>query len=117
MPRRTKKLCANPGCGRAVHGRYCEQHQAAAKQARQQRDEQRGTAASRGYGHKWRKAREGFLKAHPLCAHCEAQGRVTAATVVDHIDPHRGDMRKFWDAGNWQPLCKHHHDRKTAAGG
>ena len=35
------------------------------------------------------------------------------ATVVDHIKPHRGDKKLFWDRGNWQPLCEHHHNVKT----
>ena len=38
---------------------------------------------------------------------------IVAAVVVDHIEPHRGDKIKFWDRGNWQPLCKDCHDRKT----
>lgn len=42
---------------------------------------------------------------------CEAEGRTTAASVVDHIKPHRGDQALFWDRANWQPLCKPHHDR------
>ncbi|WP_338080605.1 HNH endonuclease signature motif containing protein [Cohnella luojiensis] len=41
-------------------------------------------------------------------------GRVVAATVVDHIKPHKGNKILFWDKNNWQPLCKQHHDRKTA---
>jgi len=55
---------------------------------------------------------------------CEREGRVTAATVVDHIDPHRtawalasGDAdaiaaarARFWDHDNWQSLCAAHHD-------
>jgi 5-methylcytosine-specific restriction protein A len=36
------------------------------------------------------------------------------ATVVDHIIPHNGDMVRFWDQDNWQPLCKQCHDIKTA---
>lgn len=35
------------------------------------------------------------------------------ATVVDHIVPHRGDDRLFWDEENWQALCKNCHDSKT----
>ena len=27
----------------------------------------------------------------------EAQGRVVPATVVDHVVPHRGDQKLFWD--------------------
>jgi len=41
---------------------------------------------------------------------CEARGRVTPATVVDHITPHRGDMARFWDRENWQSLCAPCHD-------
>ncbi len=33
------------------------------------------------------------------------------ATVVDHIKPHRGDPKLFWDQENWQALCARHHDR------
>ncbi|WP_315125277.1 HNH endonuclease signature motif containing protein [Comamonas antarctica] len=69
------------------------------------------TSAQRGYGYKWQKAREGFLRSHPLCVMCEADDRVTAATVVDHKVPHRGDQALFWDRSNWQSLCATHHSR------
>ena len=42
---------------------------------------------------------------------CQAVGRVTAASVVDHITPHKGDYSLFWKADNHQALCKHCHDR------
>lgn len=54
-----------------------------------------------------------FLMAHPLCVQCMAEGRYVRATVVDHIVPHRGDQKLFWDRSNWQALCKAHHDKKT----
>lgn len=66
------------------------------------------------YGRQWRKARRVFLQAHPLCVHCQQEGRVTAATEVDHITPHRGNEAIFWDESRWQALCKMHHSRKTA---
>lgn len=74
-------------------------------------DRHRGSARERGYDSRWDKARRTFLSRHPLCVMCEREGRVTAATVVDHIIPHRGDQKLFWDTGNWQSLCKPHHDR------
>lgn len=37
------------------------------------------------------------------------EGRVTIATIVDHVIPHRGDMDLFWDASRWQPSCDFHH--------
>jgi 5-methylcytosine-specific restriction protein A len=42
---------------------------------------------------------------------CEQLGRVTAATVVDHKIPHKGDPQLFWDETNWQSLCAPCHDR------
>jgi 5-methylcytosine-specific restriction protein A len=69
-------------------------------------DRQRPSAARRGYGPRWRRARAAFLAQHPLCAVCEGRGLVIAATVVDHVVPHRGDERLFWDEGNWAPSCK-----------
>lgn len=77
----------------------------------------RPTAARRGYGYRWQQYRLEFLGEHPLCVHCEAEDRITPATVVDHVVPHRGDEGLFWDEENHQALCKQHHDRKTASGG
>jgi 5-methylcytosine-specific restriction endonuclease McrA len=50
---------------------------------------------------------------HPLCEECLGHGVAMPATVVDHIVPHRGDPKLFWDRSNWQALCKRCHDRKT----
>jgi 5-methylcytosine-specific restriction protein A len=80
-------------------------------------DRERPSAARRGYGRPWRRARAAFLAQHPLCVACRAQGRVVAASVVDHVVPHRGDQRLFWDTGNWAPSCKPCHDAKTAREG
>lgn len=71
---------------------------------------QRQSSTQRGYDRRWRNAREAFLIAHPLCVMCQQQGRASAASVVDHIQPHRGDMVLFWARSNWQALCKHCHD-------
>jgi len=70
----------------------------------------RKTSSERGYGYKWQKARDGFLRKHPLCVDHERRGYVEPAAVVDHIVPHRGDMGLFWDSNNWQALCKQCHD-------
>jgi len=73
------------------------------------RDDKR-TAAQRGYGSRWRKARETYLRRNPLCVYCQKEGRIEVATVVDHKIPHKGDQKLFWDRDNWQPLCKACHD-------
>lgn len=74
-------------------------------------DRHRGSARARGYTTAWDKARKAYLAEHPLCRICQAQNHVRAATVVDHIIPHRGDQELFWDRTNWQPLCAEHHNR------
>lgn len=79
-----------------------------------QYEARRGTAASRGYDSRWKRARDGFLRKHPLCAECEKLGRITTAREVDHIVAHKGDKALFWDRTNWQSLCKPHHSVKTA---
>ena len=107
MPYKPLKPCRYPGCGALTADSFCDRH----KPKRAADD--RATANSRGYNRRWRRARKMFLAEHPLCAECEKNGRLTAATVVDHIIPHKGDQSLFWDESNWQPLCKRCHDRKT----
>lgn len=62
------------------------------------------------YDRWWERARLRFLAKHPLCVRCLDQGRTEAATVVDHITPHKGDVRLFRDRSNWQALCTTHHN-------
>nr|WP_072766196.1 HNH endonuclease [Nitrosospira sp. Nsp11] len=112
MPVSAPKPCSYPGCGVLVQGgSRCASHKHV---ERKQADERRGSAASRGYGSKWQRAREGFLRENPLCEHCIEVDRITASTVVDHKVPHKGDPKLFWNRRNWQALCKPHHDHKTA---
>ena len=58
---------------------------------------------------RWRKLRAAQLVKQPLCEMCAEHSKVTEATVVDHKEPHRGDMVRFW-AGPFQSTCKHCHD-------
>jgi len=112
MPQKPRRPCRYPGCPG-----FCEQGQVFCKDHMEwSSDRLRGGADARGYDSRWRKARALFLKQHPLCAFCQAEGKVVPATVVDHIIPHRGDQRLFWDQTNWEPLCKECHDKKTGRG-
>lgn len=52
----------------------------------------------------WRARRLHQLADEPLCRTCATAGRVTAATVADHIIPHRGDPKLFFE-GELQSLC------------
>ena len=118
------KLCAYPGCRRAVplDETYCDAHKSKAEEMeklRKKRSDQRrlrnkGSASSRGYGRQWQALRNRFIAQHPYCVECMKQGRLTFAQEVDHITPHRGDPRLLYDEDNLQSLCKVCHSRKTA---
>jgi 5-methylcytosine-specific restriction enzyme A len=58
---------------------------------------------------RWRKRARYQLRSHPLCCFCLEESRVTPATVADHVEPHHGDVNKFY-LGRLQSLCKRHHD-------
>lgn len=111
MPLRPFRPCKHSDCTAITRDKsgYCDVHRVDA-------DRYRGNAYERGYTKQWSCESKAFLRAHPLCAECERQGRYAPAQVVDHIIPHRGNQRLFWDKTNWQGLCKHHHDQKTAGG-
>jgi 5-methylcytosine-specific restriction protein A len=76
--------------------------------------DKRPSASQRGYGSRWNRARVQFLKENPLCVECLKRGQVTAATVVDHEIPHKGDTELFWDKSNWRSLCTPDHNAKSA---
>lgn len=141
MPLAAKKPCRHPGCSALVsESGYCATHKKAVQAAQ---DKQRGSAHQRGYGYRWQQASAGFLLKNKYCmcdrhkvvserymlldAHALNDGVMpdgwmafmarnppTRAEVVDHIIPHRGDMKLFWQRSNWQAMSKSCHDAKTA---
>jgi 5-methylcytosine-specific restriction protein A len=117
MPFKSPKECLNPNCHElTTKGAYCPAHTVEHKPYNKELDRSRGSACERGYDGKWRQARVGYLRKHPLCIECVTFGARTPATVVDHIVPHRGDKDLFWHSSNWQALCRRCHNKKTAKG-
>lgn len=112
MPSKPKKPCRKQGCTNLVENGYCEKH----RKESWARDSRRESASKRGYDHRWKKARHEFLVRNPLCKTCLRNGRVEPATDVDHVIPHRGDQKLFWDIQNWQSLCHSCHSKKTNSG-
>jgi 5-methylcytosine-specific restriction endonuclease McrA len=53
---------------------------------------------------RWRKLAKAQLRREPLCARCLDVGRVTPATVADHVVAHGGDWNRFL-LGKLQSLC------------
>lgn len=102
MPTAAAKLCPKHG---VYHGRCPEC--LAARPAR--KPDTRPGARERGYTRRWEVERAAFLRLNRKCCRCSAE-----AVVVDHIVPHKGDDRLFWDRSNWQAMCSTCHNRKTA---
>ncbi|MEV4767783.1 hypothetical protein [Micromonospora humida] len=106
MPR-ALKVCATPGCPQLVRTGRCTTHAAQAEQ-------QRGTAAQRGYDHRWNRRRTAYLRRNPVCRLCPAK-----ATVADHHPTSRRDLvaQGVTDPDADQllrPLCASCHGRETA---
>jgi 5-methylcytosine-specific restriction enzyme A len=70
----------------------------------------RSGARTRGYNDRWEKAAATFRARHPWCLGCLSLGRRVRAELVDHVEPHKGNPKKFWDTGLWQSSCRWHHD-------
>ena len=75
----------------------------------------RKNSTQRGYDHKWEKISRAFRLANPACNEC-GEIREMSRMVVDHVVPHRGDRKIFWEPSNWQTLCQTCHNKKTARG-
>jgi 5-methylcytosine-specific restriction enzyme A len=110
MPSRPKRPCRQPGCPELVDGEsgYCDRHR---KAEYQRQDDRRGSAASRGYDSAWRKNRIWYLRQHPLCERCEAQGKVVVAILVHHRDHNP----KNNTAENFESLCVPCHEEEHKA--
>jgi 5-methylcytosine-specific restriction enzyme A len=103
MPARLPKACRLPGCsGVAVDRGRCAQHAPVA-------EAERGRFTSVYQTRRWRRLSQQHRAEHPYCVRC---GRL--ADLVDHVQPHRGDLTLAFD----RPLasmCWACHGIKTAA--
>jgi len=57
---------------------------------------------------RWQRLRRLQLRQHPLCKFCLERGIATAANVVDHVTPNRGDCA--FVLGVLQSLCEPCHN-------
>jgi len=62
----------------------------------------------------WRKLRDLVKREEPLCRMCLAAGRIVPSQVIDHIEPHHGNHKLFFNRENLQSLCKSCHDSRKA---
>ena len=61
----------------------------------------------------WQKLRAAKLEKNPLCEYCIDNGQISIGHAIDHIQPHRGNWKKFLSFKNLRTLCKSCHCRKS----
>ena len=107
MPYKAKKPCAKQGCRELTSGRFCDTH--AKEHASIYDRHHRNPEAVKRYKGAWVKIRGAFLASNPLCAICEAEGRLTPATIAHHIKAVDDGGTNDWT--NLQALCSPCHSR------
>ena len=77
------------------------------------KDRPRQASASLYHTYRWARLSRAFRSEHPLCAECNRNGIIRAATCVDHITPWPicGEQG-FFNRVNLQPLCEDCNNRK-----
>ena len=107
MPKKPKRPCSFPGCPKLTDGRFCEEH--AKAEAKRYEKYDRDPAVRRRYGRAWKRIRDRYAAAHPLCEQCLKEGRLTSVEEVHHILPiSRGGTH---DASNLMSLCQSCHTK------
>ncbi|HPA14895.1 MAG TPA: HNH endonuclease signature motif containing protein [Desulfobacterales bacterium] len=109
MASKPRKYCASFPCSKiAVAGSsYCTDHQPAPQRDHKEADPFYLSPA-------WRRLRNWYIRAHPLCEICLREGRMTPATTVDHVVELK-DGGDPLNADNMQSLCHACHNKKTKA--
>jgi 5-methylcytosine-specific restriction protein A len=113
MPRKPKRPCSYPGCPRLTDGRFCEEHEKQENKRYEKYD--RDPAVRRRYGRAWKRIRDSYAAAHPLCEQCLANGRYVKTEEIHHKLPlSQGGTH---DRENLIALCKECHARIHASSG
>ncbi len=107
MPRKPLKPCRYPGCNKLTEGTYCEVH--AKEVAKDYNKYTRHGDHNKKYGRGWRRIRNAYATAHPLCERCLKEGKLTPMEEVHHILPvNRGGSN---DWSNLMSLCHSCHEK------
>ncbi|MCD8365820.1 MAG: HNH endonuclease [Clostridiales bacterium] len=115
MPRKPKHPCSHPGCPELVEygERYCEKHLKEENKRYEKYD--RDPAVRRRYGRAWKRIRDSYAAAHPLCEFCLEKGIYTKTEEIHHKLPlSEGGTH---DRANLIALCKPCHARIHAERG
>jgi len=113
MPRKPKRPCSHPGCPKLTDGRFCLEHDK--QEAKRYEKYQRDPATRKRYGRAWKRIRDKYISAHPLCEECTKADKLTPAEEVHHIVPlSKGGTHAVT---NLMSLCTSCHSEITAREG
>ena len=113
MPYKPKRPCSHPGCPLLTEERFCEEHDKQETKRYEKYD--RDPVVKKRYGRTWKRVRDRFITAHPLCEKCLGKNKTTASTEVHHIKPlSQGGTN---DYSNLMALCTSCHSEITAREG
>lgn len=123
MPTSPKRPCNYIGCKNLVKKGYCEEH----KQYETTKFRNKNRKSHSWYNLTfWRGSknivglRQKKLKSNPLCEYCEEKGKLTPATVVDHVvdflsgETEAEQWELFIDIDNFKSSCQSCHNFKTS---
>jgi 5-methylcytosine-specific restriction protein A len=113
MPHKPKRPCSSPGCAALTDGRYCTHHQI--QEDKKYNKYQRDPEAKKRYGRSWKRIRDRYISAHPLCEECAKTGSITPAEEVHHKIPLGSGGTN--DTANLMSVCRPCHSSITARDG
>lgn len=85
MPHTPLKPCKHYGCANLTADSYCDEHKAT--HSNEYDKYCRREVTKNHYGKEWRKIRNEYITANPLCERCLKENRYTSARIVHHILP------------------------------
>lgn len=114
MPVKAKTPCRQGGCRSLLDKPgFCDKHRRETFKAQRQAMSIDKAEHDRFYHRAaWKKVRALQLQLEPLCRQCRKEGRLVAATVVDHIIE-RSKGGADYDQNNTQSVCQSCHNAKT----
>lgn len=109
MPMKPKRPCRYSGCPKLTNHKsgYCEEHRKLMQ--RHYEHFARGYDHHKRYDERWRKIRNRYIKAHPLCERCYSKGKYVMAALVHHKLPLSNGGTN--DEENLQSLCISCHEK------
>jgi len=110
MPIAPTRPCRKPGCRGLIHDGRCSVCDSGG------REDNRASAATRGYDSRWARFARTYKRLHPLCIVCELEGRTTLTDVPHHLEPVASGGELYPGDEGLLPVCYACHQRVEKLG-